>query len=236
MIENVALKNKLIEYKKMLQDMKMSLKVMSTGNKQEVQALQLLFSSKKAQLMQIINELKKKLNSLNRDVDKEIRIRDTLLDNEQRANRRLKSEVIKAKDVLMSNELSMKAQNVFKQMVDLKDDEKVFLEDGSLRDLFQRDNEARQTFEYEKHNTLIEEKKKQETRKRYRSNQIAFRNLSNIKSVIVEDTEAFEEAGNESPTLDRKLMGQSVEWGRLPFELDSIGQASVLSSKLPVAN
>ena len=64
-----------------------------------------------------------------------------MLDNEQRINRRLRSEVIKAKDVLMSNELSMKAKNVFKTLVDLNDDEKVFLEDGSLHELFRKDLE-----------------------------------------------------------------------------------------------
>ena len=64
-----------------------------------------------------------------------------MLDNEQRINRRLRSEVIKAKDVLMSNELSNKAKNVFKTLVDLNDDEKVFLEDGSLHERFRKDLE-----------------------------------------------------------------------------------------------
>lgn len=109
---------------------------MTTGNDKKLHAIRMMFLSKKTQLTNIIMSLKQKLNTLNKEVDVEIRIRDTLLDNEQAVNRRLRSEVIKAKDVLMTNELSLKAKDCFKKLVDLNNDEKVLLDDGSLHDLF----------------------------------------------------------------------------------------------------
>jgi len=79
--------------------------------------------------------LKTKLNNINLEVDHEIKVRDRMLHNEQKITRVLRSEVLKAKDVLMSNDMVFKARNVFKTLVDLSEDERVFLEGGSLHDM-----------------------------------------------------------------------------------------------------
>lgn len=134
--ENRELKEKAEENKLKVKDMKLMIQAMTTGNDKKLHAIRMMFLSKKTQLTNIIMSLKQKLNTLNKEVDVEIRIRDTLLDNEQAVNRRLRSEVIKAKDVLMTNELSLKAKDCFKKLVDLNNDEKVLLDDGSLHDLF----------------------------------------------------------------------------------------------------
>mmetsp|Transcript_38793 Transcript_38793/g.50790 ORF Transcript_38793/g.50790 Transcript_38793/m.50790 type:complete len:115 (+) Transcript_38793:494-838(+) len=110
-----------------------------------------MFFSKKRQLVDIINNLKLKVNSLNEDISREIDVRDTLLSKERDLCRRLKAEVVRAKDVLMSTELSIKAHQVFKKLVVIEDDERIFLDDGSLRDLLTREEAKRQTFEYVKH-------------------------------------------------------------------------------------
>ena len=175
------------------------IQAMTTGNDKKLHQIRMMFLSKKTQLTNIIMGLKQKLNALNKEVDVEIRIRDTLLDNEQAVNRRLRSEVTKAKDVLMTNELSLKAKDCFKKLVDLNNDEKVLLDDGSLHDLFQRDNDARQTFEYIKQSNQIEDDLKLKVQKRYRSNQIAFRNLSNLQSVAIEKNDRLEDL-QDSPT------------------------------------
>ena len=47
---------------------------------------------------------------------------------------------MRAKDVLMSTEMSIKAHEVFKSLVVVEDDERIFLDDGSLRELFERDD------------------------------------------------------------------------------------------------
>ena len=191
--ENRELKEKAEENKLKVKDMKLMIKAMTTGNDQKLHAIRMMFLSKKTQLTNIIMSLKQKLNTLNKEVDVEIRIRDTLLDNEQAVNRRLRSEVIKAKDVLMTNELSLKAKDCFKKLVDLNNDEKVLLDDGSLHDLFQRDNDARQTFEYVKQSNKTADDQKLKVQKRYRSNQIAFRNLSNLQSVAIEKRDRLED-------------------------------------------
>ena len=90
---------------------------------------------------------------MNKEVDLEVRVRDTLLHNEQTQNRRLRSEIVKAKDVLMSQQLTSKVKNVFKNLVDVNNEEKVLLDNGSLRDLLEKEKEHRQTFEYVKNIT-----------------------------------------------------------------------------------
>lgn len=107
--------------------------------------------------------MKIKVNNMNKEVDFEVRVRDTLLHNEQTQNRRLRSEIVKAKDVLMSQQLTTKAQNLFKNLVDVNNEEKVLLEDGSLKDLLEKEKEHRQTFEYVKNITSELRKKDKET-------------------------------------------------------------------------
>jgi len=46
---------------------------------------------------------------MNQEVNFEINVRDAMLHREQDATRRLKGEIVKAKDVLMSTELSIQA-------------------------------------------------------------------------------------------------------------------------------
>ena len=51
---------------------------------------------------------------MSQEVAHEIDVRDALLHQEQDLTRRLKAEIVRAKDVLMSSEMSMKAHAVFK--------------------------------------------------------------------------------------------------------------------------
>ena len=82
MNENKKLKDQQEEAKKKVKDMKLVINSITTGNDKKLHQYKLMFLSKKTQLTNIIMGLKQKLNKLNKDVDVEIRIRDTLLDNE----------------------------------------------------------------------------------------------------------------------------------------------------------
>ena len=92
--------------------------------------------------------------------------------------RRLRSEIVKAKDVLMSNDMALKARNVFKTLVDLTDEEKVFLENGQINELLEKERLHRQTFEYVRESDNQQFKEKNQNRQRYKSNQINYKNLS----------------------------------------------------------
>ena len=87
----------------------------------------------------------------------------------------------------MSNELCMKAQNAFKHLVDLKETDKVFLDGGSLTDLLEKEAAHRQTFEYSKKTADDQRRKEKAVKKRYESNTIKFRNLSNLKTLVPKD-------------------------------------------------
>ena len=58
----------------------------------------------------------------------------------------------------MSNELQAKARNAFRELVELNDEEKMFLDDGQLVEIFEREKERRQTFEYVKNISNVEHK------------------------------------------------------------------------------
>ena len=60
----------------------------------------------------------------------------------------MRSEIIKAKDVLMSNDMVLKARDVFKTLVDLTDEDKLFLENGKIEELLDKEKLNRQTFEF----------------------------------------------------------------------------------------
>ena len=60
----------------------------------------------------------------------------------------MKSEIVKAKDVLMSEDLAQKARDIFKTLVDLTDEEKMFLENGKINELLDKEKLQRQTFEF----------------------------------------------------------------------------------------
>ena len=83
---------------------------MTKGNEDALEGIKLMFLGKKTQLIDIINTLKMKVNSLNKETEKEIKVRDEMLHRADKETRHLKSEVIKAKDVLMSDELTGKAR------------------------------------------------------------------------------------------------------------------------------
>ena len=100
--ENSAMKAKIIKLKNKIKELQQFIKITAADNKGEKEILRLMFLSKKKALLNIINNLKTKLNSINSEVDHEIRIRDALLDKETEANRKLRSEILKAKDVLMN--------------------------------------------------------------------------------------------------------------------------------------
>lgn len=135
MSENLGLKHRIVEEKKQMKDMKLAIKAMRYGSKEQMDQIKLMFLSKKTQLVTIINTLKSKVNDMNKEVEGEIKVRDAMLHKEQKHNRRLKSEILKAKDVLMNQDLISKAQNAFKGLIDFDDEDKVFLENGELRDL-----------------------------------------------------------------------------------------------------
>lgn len=99
----------------------------------------MVFLERKQDLIIIINGLKKKVNALTSQVKTEIEIRDTLIKTEQDLTKRLKGEIVRAKDVLMSTEMSIRAHQVFKQLVVLSDEERIFLDDGSIQDLLERE-------------------------------------------------------------------------------------------------
>ena len=80
-------------------------------------------------------------------------MRDALLNKEQALTRKLKGEIVKAKDVLLSTELSVQAHTDLKKLVSLNDEDKVFLEDGSIRDLMEANKQRLMNFEYEKNNS-----------------------------------------------------------------------------------
>lgn len=106
-----------------------------------------------------------------------------MLEKEQNLTKKLKSEITKAKDVLMSSEMSLKAHYVFKKFVAINDDERIFLDNGSLHDLIEKDKNNRQTFEYEGKERTEKHRNKIEKRKCFKSNQIKFRNLSDIQGI-----------------------------------------------------
>jgi hypothetical protein len=142
-----------------------------------------MFLSKKASLIKIINNLKTKVNSLNSEVDNEIKVRDIMLHNEQKTTRILRSEILKAKDVLLNNDLIFKAKSMLKDLVNFTEEDKVFLEGGDLHDMLEREDAHRQTFEYAK-NLKDKHKKAKEARSRCQSNQIQFRNLNTLGSLV----------------------------------------------------
>ena len=67
--EIAKLKEKIEKSNMKVAAMKKQIKVLTTGNKQEMESIKLIFLSKKSQLTGIINALKSKLNSLNKEVD-----------------------------------------------------------------------------------------------------------------------------------------------------------------------
>ena len=134
-MENVALKHKKVELKAQVHDMKLVVNALTKGSKEQLEDIRTMFLSKKQKLIDVINNLKVKMNDLNDQFQNEMRVQDALLLKEKDLTRRLKAEILRAKDVLMSHEMSWKAHSVFKQFVHFDSDEKVFLEDGSLHEL-----------------------------------------------------------------------------------------------------
>ena len=108
-IENIALKHKAVDYLQQIKDMKLAIKNLTAGNKDEIEDIKYMFLTKKGQLVEIINGLKTKVNSLQADIARENEIKDNLLTKERDLVRRLKAEIVRAKNVLMSSELSIKA-------------------------------------------------------------------------------------------------------------------------------
>ena len=56
------------------QKMKVAIKALTQTNKDEMEQVQLKYLSRQDELVKIINMLKKKLNSLNKEVDSELQI------------------------------------------------------------------------------------------------------------------------------------------------------------------
>ena len=77
---------------------------------------------------------------------------------------------MRAKEVLMSKATTKKAQEVLQKLIDVQDDERIFLEDGTIDDFFEQDEAIRQTFEYEKNVQKRNDRAKSKDRKRYHSN------------------------------------------------------------------
>ena len=134
----------------------------------------------------------------------------------------------------------LKARDVFKTLVDLTDEDKLFLENGKIEELLDKEKQNRQTFEFVRESDDQKFKEKNQTRQRYKSNQINFKDLSSMlvsgDKVDMSNTIQYDVNSSTRQNHQRKLMGQSVEWVRLPFEFDSIvdGQ-SILTNRNQIA-
>ena len=133
--DNLVLKHQVERKRKTITDSKNAIAALTKGSEDKLEGIKLMFLGKKTQLINIINDLKSKVNSINKETEREITVRDEMLHREQKLNRHLRAEVVKAKDVLMSDELTMKARNIFKKLVDLTEEDKVLLEDGDLHEI-----------------------------------------------------------------------------------------------------
>ena len=102
------------------------------------------------------------------------------------------------------------------------------LEDGSLHNLLDAEYNNRQTFEYSKNTAARARKNEAANKKRYTSHEIKFKNLSSIRTSLHDDD--TKELKLDGLAVQRNLMGQSVEWGNMPFEFDSIANGSILSN------
>ena len=153
-----------------------------------------------------------KVNHLNRETEKEIKVRDEMLHRETKISRQLRSEVVKAKDVLMSDELTIKARNTFKKLVDLTEEDKVLLEDGSIHELLEREMQHRQTFEFAKDGVVQTRKQDKANKRRYLSNEIKFKDLSTIRTSFDKDDLGEKLVDEDGIAMSRMMMGQSVEW------------------------
>ena len=141
----------------------------------------------------------------------------------------------------MSNDMVFKARDVFKTLVDLTDEEKMFLEGGNIHELLEKEKLHRQTYEFVRESDEQKYREQNQTRKRYKSNQINFRNVSSMMSgekVDLNNTIQYDANAQTKRNHQRKLMGQSVEWGRLPFEFDSIvdGQSIITNRNYKAPN
>ena len=63
-IENLSLKHKAVDYLQQIKDMKVAIKNLTAGNKDEIDDIKYMFLTKKGQLVEIINGLKTKVNNL----------------------------------------------------------------------------------------------------------------------------------------------------------------------------
>lgn len=98
----------------------------------------------------------------------------------------MKKEILCAKDILLSSEMSIKAVSVIKKLVALEDEERILLQNGSLRDLIEKNTEKREHYEFEKKELSLHDRIKQELSYRCSSNKIKFSNLSNVNSITNE--------------------------------------------------
>ena len=64
-----------------------------------IDQVKLMFLTKKSKLVGIINELKAKLNGINRATDQELRLKTAAMERQEKEIRHLKQEVLKAKQV-----------------------------------------------------------------------------------------------------------------------------------------
>ena len=94
-----------------------------------------MFLTKKSKLVSIINELKTKLNHVNRTTDQELRLKNAAEKRMTKEIADLKQEVLKAKEVMMSTNLSIKAKRHFDDLVEKHHDQKIVRDDGVVREL-----------------------------------------------------------------------------------------------------
>ena len=60
--------------------MKLAIKAISRGNQKQMEAIKLMFLSKKKELVQVINHLKAKINQISKDTQEELYVRDAIED------------------------------------------------------------------------------------------------------------------------------------------------------------
>lgn len=107
------LKLKVLKWQRKHQDMKKLISSMSKQNEEEHEEIKLMFLTKKSKLVAIINELKSKLNGVNRTTDQELRLKDTAITRMKKEIGELKVEILKGKEIMMSTNLSIKAKRRF---------------------------------------------------------------------------------------------------------------------------
>ena len=79
MEEISQLKIKVLKWQRKHQDMKKMISSITRKNEEDYENVKLMFLTKKSKLVNIINELKEKLNRINKTTDAELKLKEALI-------------------------------------------------------------------------------------------------------------------------------------------------------------